>query len=89
MARPSVERVWGCDRIVVTASFDITIDGEIHPDFVCEFAPATVTCAGGLTTLHAEAIDQAALHAILDRIARHGLTLLSLSQSDEGRKVNK
>jgi hypothetical protein len=63
-----------------TASFEITIDGEIHPDFAAAFAPACVTCRDGRTIVSAQSIDQAALHGILGLVASSGLTLLGVVQ---------
>lgn len=67
-------------RTMLTATFDITIDGELHPDFALAFEPAAVTCRDGQTVVRATSIDQAALHGILDEIAAQGLTLLSVEQ---------
>ncbi len=63
---------------MVTADYDIVIDGELDESWAGAFAPARLTAGGGRTLLRVVAFDQAALHGLLGRIAEFGLTLLSV-----------
>jgi hypothetical protein len=78
------------EKTMLTGDFEITIEGEIDPGCALEFAPAAVTVAGGRTIVRAEAIDQAALHAIIRRVSGLGLTLLgvmTIAPSADRRRV--
>jgi hypothetical protein len=68
---------------MVTLDYWIVILGEMDADCSSQFAPLDVAVADGHTTIHARAIDQAALHGILARIAGLGLDLVSVSSSGE------
>jgi hypothetical protein len=67
---------------MVTASYVIVIDGEIDPACAVVFGPAEVMAQDGRTIVRTAAIDQPALHGIIDQVAALGLTLLSLSTAD-------
>jgi hypothetical protein len=69
---------------MVTASYVIVIDGEVDPAWAVAFAPADVTIGDGRTMVQTAAIDQSALHGLLDRVAGFGLTLLSVTSSEVG-----
>jgi hypothetical protein len=45
----------------------------------------TITVGEARTVVHTAAIDQPALHGIIDRVAGLGLTLLSGTPADVGR----
>jgi hypothetical protein len=68
---------------MVTGSYVIVLDGEIDPMCAVVFAPAEVRLQDGRTILSTAAIDQPALHGLLDRVAGLGLTLLSVTSADQ------
>jgi hypothetical protein len=64
---------------MVTSDYWIVIVGEMDAEYSRQFAPLDVAVADGHTTIYARAIDQAALHGILSRIAGLGMRLVSVS----------
>lgn len=68
---------------MLPADYAIVIHGEIGVDLSSAFAPWTLSTAEGLTTIHAHAIDQAALHGIFDTVRSLGLTLVDVHRLGE------
>lgn len=65
------------------ASFDISVKGEIDAQYSGLFAPSAVVAEDGLTRIRAVDVDQAALHALLKRIADLGLALVEVVTVDD------
>ena len=68
---------------MVIANYSIVIQGELGSDLRPSFEPALVETGDGLTTLHCDGLDQAALHQLLDRILTLGLTLVDVHRVDQ------
>lgn len=69
---------------MVTADYAIVLMGEVGADLWSAFSPWTLSVAGGLTTIHAAGIDQAALHGIFDVARQLGLELVDVHRIDPG-----
>lgn len=63
---------------MVTADYEIVVDGELPSEFEAQFIPAQISVGAGRTILSLHAIDQIALHGVLNRVADLGLTLLEI-----------
>lgn len=63
---------------MVTADYEIVVDGELPPDFDAQLTPARISLEAGRTIVSVHGVDQAALHGILNRVADLGLTLLEV-----------
>jgi hypothetical protein len=62
--------------------YEITLRGRAERTIAAAFDEFEVTTEPGLTRLRGEIIDQAALHGVLERIQRLGLTLLEVHAPD-------
>ncbi len=63
----------------------ITVEGRLDQRWSSWFDGAALDPGdGGTTVLRAEVADQAALHALIRKVADLGLTLLGLTQADDG-----
>jgi hypothetical protein len=64
-------------------TYHIRIKGHLDPDWAAEFDGLSLRhLKDGITLLHGQLADQAALHGILARIRDLGLPLLSVQQDD-------
>ena len=64
-----------------SADYDIVIAGEVSDEVALSFAPLDVQCCGGHSVIHAHALDQAALLALLVRLLSElGLTLVRVER---------
>ncbi len=62
--------------------YEITLRGRAERTIAAAFDEFEVTTEPGLTRLCGEIVDQAALHGVLERIQRLGLTLLDVHAQD-------
>jgi hypothetical protein len=60
----------------------ITLEGEVGPATREAFADVDVRVAHGNTFLSAPLVDQAALHAVLERVQALGLLLVEMHVGD-------
>lgn len=69
---------------MIVCTYRIVVEGEFDDLTAAAFPDLDCTCAEGMTVLQTDAVDQAALGGILDRLRSVGATLVSLgrSQSD-------
>jgi hypothetical protein len=65
---------------MLASKYRVVVDGELESWCAAEFAPSDVDVGAGCTTITTDAIDQAALHAILERLAQLRLTLLHVDR---------
>jgi hypothetical protein len=62
--------------------YEITLKGRAERTIADAFDEFEVSTEPGLTRLRGEIVDQAALHGVLERIQRLGLTLLEVHTPD-------
>jgi len=63
--------------------YEITLKGRAERTIASAFDDFDVCTAPGVTQLRGEIVDQAALHGVLERIQRLGLTLLDVHAVDD------
>jgi hypothetical protein len=69
---------------VIACTYRIVVEGEFDDLTAAAFPDLACVCEDGMTVLQTDAVDQAALSGILDRLRSVGATLVSLgrAQSD-------
>ncbi|HRW38031.1 MAG: hypothetical protein KDB04_03130 [Acidimicrobiales bacterium] len=72
---------------MITADYQIELEGELGHDLHPAFAPALVEAGDGRTRVLATGIDQAALHDLLDRARDLGLALLGVEVVGDDAEV--
>lgn len=60
------------------AAYEIRAVGEVPRDILEDFEGATVSIDPAGSTIHAELVDDAALHGLLDALRRGGFELLDV-----------
>ena len=63
-------------------TYEITFAGEAVPAIVAAFEDFDVSVGAGITTMHAQLPDQAALHGTLNRLMALDLELLQVQAVD-------
>lgn len=63
----------------VPTGYVIRVLGRLDDRWRDRFDGLTLTTAEGVTTLHADVLDQAALHGVLTALRDAGVTLLSIA----------
>jgi hypothetical protein len=69
---------------VVSNTYRIVVEGELDELTAVAFSDLRMVCDHGMTVMWAEAVDQAALNGILDRLRAVGAVLVALDRSDVG-----
>jgi hypothetical protein len=69
---------------VVSNTYRIVVDGELDQLTAAAFRDLRLACDHGMTVMWTDAIDQAALNGILDRLRAVGAVLVALDRSDVG-----
>ena len=60
------------------AAYEIRVTGELPPRLSEDFERVTVSADSAGATLHADLIDQAELHGLLEALRRDGLVLVEV-----------
>ena len=69
-------------------TYEIRLHGHIDPRWAERLAvPSLAHQSDGTTTLRAIAVDQAALHGLLQRVRDLGLTLVSVNRADPASDI--
>lgn len=63
--------------------YDLTVQGEAGPTIEAAFPELALRAGGGVTVLHGELVDQAALHGVIERIQSLGLELIDVHRVDD------
>lgn len=66
------------------ADYDITVAGELPPEFAAAFTPFVVNSERGTSTIRAEQIDDAALLGLLARTGELALALVRVERVEPG-----
>jgi len=66
----------------VSETYELELRGEPGPVLEAAFPEFELRGAQGMTLLHGEFVDQAALHGVIERINSLGLELVSLHRVD-------
>jgi hypothetical protein len=64
--------------VIVSETFELEIRGEPGPTLRAAFPEFELRSEHGMTLLHGEFVDQAALHGVIERINSLGLQLVGL-----------
>ncbi len=75
---PSVGKV----ASVIACTYRIVIEGEFDDLTAAAFPDVACSCEDGMTVLQTDAVDQAALSGILDRLRSVGAVLVSLGRAE-------
>ena len=67
---------------MIACTYRIVIEGEFDDLTAAAFPDLACACADGMTGLQTDAVDQAALSGILDRLRSVGAALVSLGRSE-------
>ena len=71
------------ERSSEPGSYEIRLEGRLHPRWAAWFDGMSLTHeSGGTTVLSGPVIDQAALHGLLQKVRDVGLPLISVVQLD-------
>jgi hypothetical protein len=60
-------------------AYRIIVEGELGPRYARAFEGMQIRAAGGATEISGPVVDQSQLHGLIDRIAKLGLTLRSVT----------
>ena len=63
---------------MITGDYAVVVEGALGPNLRAAFESAEILTRSDTTTLLLREVDQAALHAVLDRARDLGLTLLEV-----------
>ena len=66
--------------VIVSDTFELEIRGEPGPVMRAAFPEFELRSEHGMTLLHGDFVDQAALHGVIERINSLGLELVGLHQ---------
>ncbi len=67
---------------VHTRRYQITVEGELGPRYAAVFAPHELHARDATTRITGTIRDQAELQGLLDAVAAHGLSLISVTPLD-------
>ena len=67
---------------MAVARYDITVDGELAPEYAGAFAPHLVSTGRGTSTIHTDRLDDAALLALLGRVSDLAISLVRIERLD-------
>jgi uncharacterized protein YggE len=62
--------------------YQVTVEGELGPRYVAAFKPHQLHAHDATTTITGTIRDQAELQGLLDAVAAHGLSLISVTPLD-------
>ncbi len=59
--------------------YEVLVEGELGRRYVAAFSPLELECRDGNTAISGTIRDQAELQGLLDAVAAHGLSLISVT----------